>query len=152
MTTATIFERDPQAAADVVPRRCAPVTMPEERGTSALGLQRRRPGLGSYEQTSWTWLHKLRRAMARPGRDRLAGEIEADESYVGGPEEGKRGGEVESRGHRRGGGGTARARRRAHPPSARQGRLRRERLRRALDAEPEDGLALADGRRHGVRA
>ena len=25
-------------------------------------------------------------------------------------------------------------------------------LRRALDAEPEDGLALANGRRHGVRA
>ena len=36
--------------------------------------------------------------MARPGRDRLAGEIEADETYVGGPEEGKRGREVESKG------------------------------------------------------
>ena len=56
---------------------------------SALGL-RRALGLGSYE-TSWTWLQKLRRAMVRPGRDHLAGEIEADETYVGGPEEGKRG-------------------------------------------------------------
>lgn len=56
---------------------------------SALGLQRTL-GLGSYE-TAWTWLHKLRRAMVRPGRDRLSGEIEVDETYVGGPEEGKRG-------------------------------------------------------------
>jgi hypothetical protein len=35
-------------------------------GVSALGLQRVL-GLGSY-QTAWTWLHKLRRAMVRPGR------------------------------------------------------------------------------------
>ena len=62
---------------------------------SALGCQRAL-GLGSYE-TSWTWLHKLRRAMVRPGRDRLAGEIEADETYVGGREEGKRGRAVESK-------------------------------------------------------
>ena len=68
---------------------------PEERG-ERLGLQRAL-GLGS-DETSWTWLHKLRRAMVRPGRDRLAGEIEADETYVGGPEEGKRGREVESKG------------------------------------------------------
>ncbi len=65
----------------------------QKNGVSALGLQRAL-GLGSYE-TSWTWLHKLRRAMVRPGRDRLVGEIEADETYVGGPEEGKRGREVE---------------------------------------------------------
>ena len=65
----------------------------QKNGVSALGLQRAL-GLGSYE-TSWTWLHKLRRAMVRPGRDRLAGEIEADETYVGGPEEGKRGRAVE---------------------------------------------------------
>ena len=67
----------------------------QKNGVSALGLQRAL-GLGSYE-TSWTWLHKLRRAMVRPGRDRLVGEIEADETYVGGPEEGKRGREVESK-------------------------------------------------------
>ena len=67
----------------------------QKNGVSALGLQRAL-GLGSYE-TAWTWLHKLRRAMVRPGRDRLAGEIEADETYVGGPEEGKRGREVESK-------------------------------------------------------
>ena len=55
-------------------------------GASALGVQRML-GLGSY-QTAWTWLHKLRRAMVRPGRDRLTGRVEVDETYVGGPEEG----------------------------------------------------------------
>jgi transposase-like protein len=58
-------------------------------GGSALGLQRVL-GLGSYE-TAWTWLHKLRRAMVRPGRDRLAGRVEVDETYVGGDEEDVRG-------------------------------------------------------------
>ena len=38
----------------------------QKNGVSALGLQRVL-GLGSYE-TAWTWLHKLRRAMVRPGR------------------------------------------------------------------------------------
>lgn len=58
-------------------------------GGSALGLQRVL-GLGSY-QTAWAWLHKLRRAMVRPGRDRLTGCVEVDETYVGGAEEGVRG-------------------------------------------------------------
>jgi transposase-like protein len=53
-----------------------------ETGTSALGLQRVL-GLGSY-QTAWAWLHKLRRAMVRPGRDRLTGYVEVDESLIGG--------------------------------------------------------------------
>jgi len=61
----------------------------QKNGVSALGLQRVL-GLGSY-QTAWTWLHKLRSAMVRPGCDCLAGEIEVDETYVGGPEEGRRG-------------------------------------------------------------
>src|SRR5512134_1208110 len=54
----------------------------QKNGVSALGLQRVL-GLGSYE-TAWNWLHKLRRAMVRPGRDCLAGGIEVDETYVGG--------------------------------------------------------------------
>jgi hypothetical protein len=58
-------------------------------GTSALAVQRAL-GLGSY-QTAWTWLHKLRRAMVRPGRDRLAGQVEVDETFVGALEEGVRG-------------------------------------------------------------
>ena len=67
----------------------------QKNGVSALGLQRVL-GLGSYE-TAWTWLHKLRRAMVRPERERLTGEIEIDETYVGGPEEGKRGRETEKK-------------------------------------------------------
>jgi transposase-like protein len=43
--------------------------------------------LKSYE-TAWMLLHKLRRAMVRPGRDLLTGRIEVDECYVGGLEEG----------------------------------------------------------------
>ena len=61
----------------------------QKSGISALGLQRAL-GLNRYE-TSWALLHKLRRAMVRPGRDRLAGEIEVDESYLGGSRPGKRG-------------------------------------------------------------
>jgi len=58
----------------------------QKNGISALGLQRVL-GLGSYK-TAWAMLHKLRRAMVRPGRDRLDGVIEVDDAYWGGEEEG----------------------------------------------------------------
>lgn len=61
----------------------------QKYGASALGLQRVL-GLGSYH-TAWNWLQKLRRAMVRPGRDRLAGTVEVDEIFVGGVRSGKRG-------------------------------------------------------------
>jgi len=61
-------------------------TTNQKYGVSALGLHRAL-GLGSY-RTSWTMLHKLRRAMVRPGRDRLSGIVEVDETYWGAPEEG----------------------------------------------------------------
>jgi transposase-like protein len=61
----------------------------QKYGASALGMQRVL-GLGSY-RTAWNWLHKLRRAMVRPGRDRLQGVIEVDEIFIGGPRPGKRG-------------------------------------------------------------
>jgi transposase-like protein len=61
----------------------------QKLGVSALGLQRVL-GLGSYH-TAWNWLHKLRRAMVRPGRDRLAGVVEVDEIFIGGERPGKRG-------------------------------------------------------------
>ena len=61
----------------------------QKYGANALGLQRVL-GLGSY-QTAWAWLHKFRRAMVLPGRDRLSGVVEADETYVGGEEAGVHG-------------------------------------------------------------
>ena len=67
----------------------------QKNGASAIGIQREL-GLGSYD-TAWTWLHKLRRAMVRPGRDRLAGSVEVDESFWGSEEEGMRGRQTESK-------------------------------------------------------
>lgn len=64
-------------------------------GGNALGLKRVL-GLGSY-QTAWTWLHKMRRAMVRPGRDRLRGRVEVDESYIGGEEKGVHGRKTEKK-------------------------------------------------------
>ena len=64
----------------------------QKNGASALGLQRVL-GLGSYE-TAWTWLHKIRHAMVTPGRSLLSGEVEVDESYLGGLEEGVSGRET----------------------------------------------------------
>lgn len=58
----------------------------QKNGVSALGIQRVL-GLGSYK-TAWALLHKLRRAMVRPGRDRLQGTVEVDETYWGGEEAG----------------------------------------------------------------
>jgi hypothetical protein len=52
----------------------------QKQGVSALGLQRVL-GLGSY-QTAWTMLHRFRRAMVRPGRDKLKGLVEVDETYL----------------------------------------------------------------------
>src|SRR5450830_745129 len=52
----------------------------QKSGASALSLQRV-SGLGSY-RTAWNLLHKLRRAMVRPGRDRLQGVIEAMRSLL----------------------------------------------------------------------
>jgi transposase-like protein len=61
----------------------------QKNGVSALGLQRVL-GLGSY-QTAWTLMHKLRRAMVRPGRDKLNGRVEVDETQVGGVMPGRKG-------------------------------------------------------------
>jgi transposase-like protein len=58
----------------------------QKHGISALGLQRVL-GLGSY-QTAWAMLHRYRAAMVRPGRERLRGWVEVDETYIGGDEPG----------------------------------------------------------------
>lgn len=54
----------------------------QKNGASAASVQQIL-GLRSY-QTAWTWLHKLRRAMVRPNRDKLHGVVETDETFVGG--------------------------------------------------------------------
>jgi len=65
----------------------------QKNGVSALGLQRAL-GLGSYE-TAWAWMQKMRRAMVRPGRDLLSGQVEVDESFIGGVSPGNDGGSTE---------------------------------------------------------
>jgi transposase-like protein len=61
----------------------------DKRGISALLLQRQL-GLPSYE-TAWMMLHKLRRAMVNLTRERLRGEIEVDDTWIGGEQAGLRG-------------------------------------------------------------
>ncbi len=69
--------------------------MSQKTGASAKNLKDVM-GFGSYE-TAWTWLHKLRRVMIRPGRERLNGTIEVDESYIGGEEKGLKGRRIEKK-------------------------------------------------------
>jgi hypothetical protein len=57
---------------------------------SALSLKRTLD-IGSY-QTVWAMLHRLRSVLVRPGRDRLSGVVEVDETYIGGQEAGLSGG------------------------------------------------------------
>jgi len=59
-------------------------------GISALSLKRTLD-IGSY-QTAWAMLHRLRSVLVRPGRERLTGIVEVDETYIGGREPGLRGG------------------------------------------------------------
>jgi transposase-like protein len=67
----------------------------QKAGASAASLQRVL-GLGSY-RTAWALLQKLRRAMVRPGRGRLSGRVEVDETYVGGEGEGVGGRKTEKK-------------------------------------------------------
>lgn len=91
VTAGTIFQDTRKPLADWF--RAMYWVVSQKNGASALGLQRVL-GLGSYK-TAWTWLHKFRRAMVRPGRERLTGRIEVDETYLGGLEEGVRGRQTE---------------------------------------------------------
>jgi transposase-like protein len=60
-----------------------------KNGVSALYIQQTL-GIGSY-QTAWAMLHRFRSVMVMPGRELLRGEVEVDETFVGGPRAGKRG-------------------------------------------------------------
>lgn len=62
----------------------------EKDGISALSLKRQLE-IGSY-QTAWAMLHRIRSALIRPGRERLGGEVEVDETTFGGEEAGLAGG------------------------------------------------------------
>src|ERR1035441_1473760 len=61
----------------------------DKRGVSAL-LMQRQLGLSCYE-TAWMMLHKLRRAMVNAVREPLHGEVEVDDTWVGGEQAGLRG-------------------------------------------------------------
>ena len=106
----------------------------QKSGASALGVQRVL-GLGSY-RTAWNWLHKLRRAMVRPGRDRLSGTVEMDEVYVGGERPGKRG---------RGAAGKALVLIAAQVDGSKIGRIRLARVANASAAELTQATVAAVG-------
>lgn len=93
MTAGTIFQ-DSRLPLRLWCRAIWHVTS-QKNGASALGMQRVL-GLGSY-QTAWTVLHKLRRAMVRPSRDKLSGRVEVDETQVGGVTAGQKGRGVPSK-------------------------------------------------------
>jgi hypothetical protein len=67
----------------------------QKDGVSALSLQRSLE-IGSYP-TAWAMLHRLRTVLVRPGRDRLTGIVEVDETYFGGEEPGLRGGRAKGK-------------------------------------------------------
>ncbi len=59
-----------------------------KNGTSSCELAR---ALGVTQKTAWFMFHRIRLAMKTPTHDRLSGEVEADETYVGGSTRNKRG-------------------------------------------------------------
>jgi transposase-like protein len=67
----------------------------DKRGLSALLLQRQL-GLGNYE-TAWMMLHKFRRAMVNVSREPLRGEIEIDDTWIGGTQAGLRSRQLKGR-------------------------------------------------------
>jgi transposase-like protein len=67
----------------------------DKDGISALSLKRTLE-IGSY-QTAWAMLHRLRSVLVRPGRNRLSGVVEVDETYIGGLEPGLSGGRAEGK-------------------------------------------------------
>jgi transposase-like protein len=81
-------------AADGVVYRLLAVAIQKD-GISAQSLQRSLE-IGSYP-TAWAMLHRLRSVLVRPGRDRLSGTVEVDETFIGGDEPGLRGGRAKGK-------------------------------------------------------
>jgi transposase-like protein len=67
----------------------------QKDGVSAQSVQRALE-IGSY-QTAWAMLHRLRSVLVRPGRERLTGIVEVDETFIGGEEPGLRGGRAKGK-------------------------------------------------------
>ncbi len=88
VTAGTIFDRTRTPLTVWFTACCLFATAKD--GISALSLQRALE-IGSY-QTAWAMLGRLRSVLVRPERDRLAGRVEVDETYIGGEEPGLRGG------------------------------------------------------------
>jgi transposase-like protein len=80
VTAGTIFEKT--RVPPTVWFRAAWELTTRPQGVSARNLQRAL-GLGSY-QTAWMMLHRFRRAMVRPDREKLSGVVEVDECIIGG--------------------------------------------------------------------
>lgn len=80
ITSGTIFERTRNPL--ILWFRAIWWVAGRKNGAGAKGVQRILE-LGSYK-TAWAWMHKLRRAMVRPGRNRLSGKVEVYETYIGG--------------------------------------------------------------------
>jgi hypothetical protein len=62
-----------------------------KHGCNAMDIMRL---LGPSYQTSWEWLHQIRNVFVQKDREPLEGEVEADETYIGGPEEASMAGAV----------------------------------------------------------
>ena len=86
LTAGTIFEGTRKPLLDWF--EVAWRIMTAKNGVSALSVSAE---WGMARETGWAWLHKFRLAMVRPGRDLLAGEVEVDETFLGGAEDGVRG-------------------------------------------------------------
>ena len=67
----------------------------QKDGVSAQSVQRALE-IGSY-QTAWAMLHRFRSVLVRPGRERLTGTVEVDETFIGGEEPGLRGGRAKGK-------------------------------------------------------
>lgn len=95
----TCATRTSTTAGTLFDRRRTPLTVwfaacwmfaSQKDGVSALSIQRALQ-IGSYP-TAWAMLHRLRSVLVRPGRDRLTGVVEVDETIMGGVESGLPGG------------------------------------------------------------